>query len=89
MEEVVNIISTLGFPIACAVALFYFYTKFINQQMENYAKREEALMVESRAREERFGTQLEKFSESLNSFNLTLIKIDTRLEELEKAIKGE
>ena len=73
MEEIVSLISSLGFPVGIAVIAFYFYTKFVGEQMEAYAKREEKLTA-----------QLDKFSESLNNFNVTLTKIDTRLEYLEK-----
>lgn len=86
MEEVINIISTLGFPVAVAVAAFYFYTSFVKEQMAAYSKREEALLEESKKREEKYAAQLDKFTESLNNFNITLTKIDTRLEYLEKQI---
>lgn len=89
MEEIINVISTLGFPIACAVALFFFYTKFIEKQMDECAKREEKLLAEGREREDRYASQLDKFADSLNNFNLTLTKIDTRLETLEKLIQKE
>ncbi len=84
MEDLVNVVGTLGFPIAIALIVFYFYTKFVSEQMAQCAKREEALMEESRSREEKLNVQLDKFAESLNNFNTTLIKIDTRLELLEK-----
>ena len=84
MEDLVSIVGTLGFPIAIALIVFYFYTKFVADQMAQCAKREEALMAESRSREDKLNTQLDKFAESLNNFNTTLIKIDTRLELLEK-----
>lgn len=88
MEEVINLISTLGFPIAIAVAAFYFYTAFVKDQMAAYAKREEALLEDSKKREDKYTAQMDKFSESLNNFNLTLTKIDTRLEYLEKQISN-
>lgn len=84
MEDLVNVVSTLGFPIAISLIIFYFYTKFVSEQMAQCAKREEALMEESRSREDKLNIQLDKFAESLNNFNTTLIKIDTRLELLEK-----
>ena len=87
MEDLVSVVSTLGFPIAMALVAFYFYTKFVSQQMEQCSKREEALMEESRSREDKLNAQLDKFAESLNNFNTTLIKIDTRLELLEKGNK--
>ena len=87
MEDLVSIVGTLGFPIAIALIVFYFYTKFVSDQMAQCSKREEALMAESRNREDKLNAQLDKFAESLNNFNLTLIKIDTRLELLEKGNK--
>ena len=90
MEDIVSIVSTLGFPIAMAIVAFFFYTKFVNEQMAQCAKREETLMAESRSREDKLTAQLDKFSETLTKFNLTLTKIDTRLEYLEKqSIKPE
>lgn len=84
VDEVINLVSSLGFPIAISIAVFYFYTKFVNDQMAACSKREESLLAESRAREDKLTAQLDKFSESLNNFNITLTKIDTRLEYLEK-----
>lgn len=84
MEDIISVVSTLGFPVAIAILAFYFYTKFVAEQMAQCAKREEALMAESRSREDKLTAQLDKFSESLTKFNLTLTKIDTRLEFLEK-----
>ena len=89
MEDIINIVSTLGFPIAMAIVAFYFYTKFVNEQMAACSKREEALMAESRSREDKLNAQLDKFAESLQNFNTTLIKIDTRLEFLEKQASKE
>lgn len=37
--EIVNIISTVGFPIACCCALFWFLTK----EMENHNKESKAM----------------------------------------------
>ena len=89
MEEVINIISTLGFPIFVAVALFYFATKFIESQMKQYAEREEKLIEAYKANEDRYTAQIDKFSEVLRDFNVTLTKIDARLELLEKAANKE
>ena len=33
MEEIINLIGTLGFPIAVAVAAFIVYWKFVSQQI--------------------------------------------------------
>jgi hypothetical protein len=87
MEDVITIISQVGFPIGIAIIAFYMYWKFVSQQMEMCAKREEALMAQSVAREEKLGAQLDKFSESLNNFNISLTKIDARLQTIEKSIE--
>ena len=89
MEDIISIVSTLGFPIAMAIVAFYFYTKFVNEQMAACSKREETLLAESRSREDKLNAQLDKFAESLQNFNTTLIKIDTRLEFLEKQASKE
>ena len=89
MEEIVNLISQFGFPIACAIAAFWMYSQFVSAQMEQCAKREEALMQQSEVREEKLATQLDRFTETLNNFNVTLTKIDTRLEIIEKEVHKE
>lgn len=90
MEEIVNLISNLGFPISISVALFYFLSKLLTTQFDASAKREEAMMAESKAREDRYAAQLDRFAESLNNFNITLTKIDTRLAWLEQQMnKGD
>ena len=50
MNEVTNLITNVGFPIACCVVLFY---------------------------------NNSKFTEALNSLNITLKEISTRIENLE------
>ena len=84
MEEAINLISTLGFPIFIAIAFFYFATKFIESQVKQYAEREEKLIQAYKANEDRYTAQLDKFSEILCDFNVTLTKIDSRLEFLEQ-----
>lgn len=75
MEQIVQIISTLGFPIFCAIALGYVGYKFLQESRADNLRREDRLF-----------SQLEKFGESLDNFNTTLIKIDARLEAVEEKI---
>lgn len=75
MDQVVQIISTLGFPIFVALALGYIGYKFLQESRADNIRREDRLF-----------SQLEKFGESLDNFNTTLIKIDARLEAVEKKI---
>ena len=86
MEEIINLVSTLGFPIAVAVAVFYFGIKFIEGQVKQYAEREDKLIAAYNANLDRFTSQLDKFSDILQDFNTTLTRIDTRLEQLEETI---
>lgn len=46
-------------------------------------------MEQSEQREEKLASQLDKFTETLNNFNITLTKIDTRLELIEKEVHKE
>ena len=43
MDEIIQIIQTLGFPIACVVALFWQNTKMQEQHKEEMTKMIEAL----------------------------------------------
>lgn len=89
MDEIVSIVSTLGFPMAIAIIAFFVYYKFVSSQMEACANRENALMEQSKQREEKLSAQLDKFTDALNNFNISLTKIDTRLELIEKEIHRE
>lgn len=70
-----QIITNLGFPIAVAVGCGYFIYITTQQQREDNNKREEKMFA-----------QLDKFGDSLDSFNTTLTKIDARLEVVEKKV---
>lgn len=89
MDEVVNIISTLGFPIATTIGIFYFATRFIEAQVKQYNDREDKLIEAYNVNLTRFTSQIDRFNETLNNFNITLNKIDTRLAVLEEAILKE
>lgn len=70
-----QLITTLGFPVACVLGCAYFIWHTNQQQREDNNKREEKLFA-----------QLDKFGDSLDSFNTTLTKIDARLEVVEKKV---
>lgn len=86
MEDIVSIVSTLGFPMAIAIVAFFVYYKFVEKQMEACAARENALMEQGKLREDKLSAQLDKFADALNNFNISLTKIDTRLEIIEKEV---
>ena len=76
MNDIVNIISTVGFPIgSCILYMLYIY-KDKQQTREEHLKREDKLME-----------QLSKFNEIMNHFNDTLISLDKRIENIEENLK--
>ena len=84
---VTELISTLGFPVVCVMGLGWFlYQVFQKTTAQNEANMQ-AVQERCAAREERLYQQIDKFSESLNSFNTTLVRIDTRLEAVEEHLK--
>ena len=76
MEPIIQLISNLGFPIACVIACGYYIMQMTKQARED-----------TKAREERLYSQLDKFSTSLNNFNTTLIRIDARVGVIEDKLK--
>lgn len=91
MEGFAAIIQSLGFPIACVIALGWFIWMIWNQQQKNFDRqiqeqKEEMQMIVANGekREERLYEQIDKFDATLQSFNTTLTRIDCRLEFLEK-----
>ena len=76
MNDIVNIISTVGFPItSCILYMFYIY-KDKQQTREEHLKREDKLLE-----------QISKFNETMINFNITLISLDKRIENIENNLK--
>ncbi|HIX13551.1 MAG TPA: hypothetical protein H9985_08095 [Candidatus Anaerofilum faecale] len=75
MEGITTIIQNMGFPIACVIACGWYILKLSEQSRTDSTKREERLF-----------SQLDKFSDSLDNFNSTLVRIDARLEAVEKKL---
>ena len=76
MNDIVNIISTVGFPISSCLLYMYYIYKDKNQSREENLKREDKLME-----------QISRFNEIMNNFNDTLISLDKRIENIENDIK--
>lgn len=75
IQVITSLISTVGFPIACVIGMAFFFYKMWQKNSD----REDRALNQSAA-------QMEKFSNSLDKFNETLIRIDTRLEAVEKKL---
>lgn len=67
-----QIITNLGFPIACAIACAGVAFKMQQQQRED-----------SNKREERMFQQMSNITNTLSNINLSLEKLNNRIEELE------
>ena len=76
MNDIVNIISTVGFPISSCLLYMYYIYKDKNQAREENLKREDKLME-----------QISRFNEIMNNFNDTLISLDKRIEHIENNLK--
>lgn len=83
----VEIITELGFPIACVVACGYFIWNTTQQTRNDNKATQDKIMEDNKQREERMFNQLDKFGDSLDNFNTTLTKVDSRLEAVEKAVE--
>ena len=66
-NDVINAISTVGFPVVMCGGFGYFLYMIINKML----------------------SQIDKFGESLDKFNDTLIIMDKRIENIEDSLKTE
>ena len=76
IESATNLISSLGFPIACAMAVAYVFYSFLKTYQNENAKREE-----------RFLTTISDFSTTIEKLTTTLATIDSRLTCIETTLK--
>lgn len=77
--DIVEIISTLGFPIACVVALGFFIWKVYQQSVV----REEKLMSEI-TENRKINT---KFSEIIAQYEITLGEIKTDVKDIKETLQ--
>lgn len=87
IDTMTSLISSVGFPIACVLGLAWFLWQMWKKQQADNEKQVETLMKQNEAREERYSKQIDKFNDTLQNFNTTLIRIDARLENVEKVLK--
>ena len=76
MGEIIEIIQTLGFPVAVCIACFSFINTIIKENREDSKKREELLF-----------TRIGEISKTLSDVANTLALIDERIEKLEEKEK--
>ena len=88
LDEIANLVTTLGFPIVCVIACAYFINYIIKAEREENQKREEKYIDTIN----KFSLVLDKVNDNLIANNKRLEYIENKLDEVcgdkEKIIKG-
>ena len=77
-DEIVNLITSLGFPIVCVIACAYFINNIIKAEREENQKREEKYVETIN----NFSIVMEKVNENLINNNKRLEYIENKLDEV-------
>ena len=75
MNDVVNLITNLGFPIVCVIACAYFINNIVKAERE-----------ENQKREEKYIETINKFSVVMDKVNDNIITNNKRLEYIENKL---
>ena len=75
LDEISNLVTTLGFPIVCVIACAYFINYIIKAERE-----------ENQKREEKYIDTINKFSVVLDKVNDNFIANNKRLEYIENKL---
>ena len=75
LNEISNLVTTLGFPIVCVIACAYFINYIIKAERE-----------ENQKREEKYIETINKFSVVIDKVNDNLIANNKRLEYIENKL---
>ncbi len=78
MNDVVNLITNLGFPIVCVIACAYFINYIIKSEREENQKREEKYINTIN----NFSVVLDKVNDNLTTNNKRLEYIENKLDEV-------
>ena len=84
LETIVDLISSLGFPIVAVIALGFFVYKISLLYRNDYNNRIQEIESSAERRETKFYELLAESNEVLERFNDTLIRIDAKLESIER-----
>lgn len=79
----IEAISTVGFPIVAVIACAWFIYVLCMRNQDTLKKEMQDIRTASEKREERLYNQIDKFSDTLNRFSVTLDSIDNRLARIE------
>ena len=78
MNDVINLITNLGFPIVCVIGCAYFINYIIKAEREENQKREEKYIETIN----KFSDVLEKVNDNLSANNKRLEYIENKLDEV-------
>ena len=78
MNDVINLITNLGFPIVCVIACAYFINYIIKAEREENKKREEKYIDTIN----KFSVVLEKVNDNLSAINKRLEYFENKLDEV-------
>ena len=78
MNDVVNLITNLGFPIVCVIACAYFINYIIKAEREENQKREEKYIETIN----QFSVVMDKVNDNLIANNKRLEYIENKLDEV-------
>ena len=78
MNDIINLITNLGFPIVCVIAFAYFITYIIKEEREENKKREEKYIETIN----KFSVVLEKVNDNLSAINKRLEYFENKLDEV-------
>ena len=78
VDEIINLITTLGFPIVCVIACAYFINYIIKAEREENQKREEKYIETIN----QFSVVMDKVNDNLIANNKRLEYIENKLDEV-------
>ena len=78
MNDVVNLITNLGFPIVCVIACAYFINNIIKAEREENQKREEKYIDTIN----KFTVAMDKVNDNIYTNNKRLEYIENKLDEV-------
>ena len=84
MAEIMDAISTLGFPIACCVAIGYMFFQVLNKVLTDGKEREANLMTLTReisSKIAELGQIVDKNTEAISVMNEKLEKLSKEMED--------
>ena len=78
MDELIKLITNLGFPIVCVIACAYFINYIIKAERQENLKREEKYIETIN----KFSIVLEKVNDNLSAINKRLEYFENKLDEV-------